>query len=246
MKNKHAFTSCVRRLTDERFHPYCAPRGLCMDCGWGMRLYLVAITELAGRQEQGLALLPPARRARVLRYMREEDRLRCLAGGLLMRHLLGVREDGQLAEASHGKPMLAGEGPQFNLSHAGAYAVLAVGDCPNGVDIERTERMRPLAAKYCMTPEEYALFTRTDTPEEFFCTLWTGKESVMKGVGLGMGLAPQSFSLLPFEAGEYLIRGGRWFVRWHSLNDGYIIALASQEPVRDMELVRLRADELFR
>jgi 4'-phosphopantetheinyl transferase len=210
-----------------------------------MRLYIVAITELAGRQEQGLALLPPARRARVLRYLREEDRLRCLAGGLLMRHLLGVREDGQIMEGPYGKPLLTGKGPQFNLSHAGEYAVLAVGNRPGGVDIERTQRMKPLAAKHCMTPEEYAIFARTDAPEEFFCTLWTGKESVMKGTGLGMRLAPQSFSLLPLEAGERLIRGGRWFVRWHSLNDGYIIALASQEPVRGMELVRLSADDLL-
>jgi 4'-phosphopantetheinyl transferase len=210
-----------------------------------MRLYVIAITELTGRQEQGLALLPPARRARVLRYLREDDRLRCLAGGLLMRCLLGVREDGQVVEGPYGKPLLAGKGPQFNLSHAGEYAVLATGDSPCGVDIERTERMRPLAAKYCMTPEEYAVFTRTDAPEKFFCMLWTGKESVMKGAGLGMRLAPQSFSLLPLEAGEYLIRNEIWFVRWHSLSDGYSIALASQEPVRDVELVRLCADDLF-
>ena len=75
--------------------------------------------------------------------------------------------------------------------------------------------------------------------------LWTGKESVMKGTGFGMRLAPQSFSLLPLEAGEYLIRGERWFVGWHNLNDGYIIALASQAPVRDAELIRLCADDLF-
>ena len=211
-----------------------------------MRLYLAAITELSGRQEQGLALLPPARRARVLRYLREEDRLRCLAGGLLMRCLLGVCEDGQIVEGPYGKPMFAGEGPQFNLSHAGEYAVLSVGNRPNGVDIERMERMNPLAAKYCMTPEEYGLFMRTDRPEEFFCTLWTGKESVMKGAGLGMRLAPQSFSLLPLEAGNYLVRDERWFVGWHSLNDGYVIACASQAPERAMELVRLSADELFR
>jgi len=210
-----------------------------------MRLYIAAITELRDRQEQGLALLPPVRRAKALRYLREEDRLRCLAGGLLMRRLLGVREDGQLVEGPHGKPMLVGTGPQFSLSHAGEYAVLAVGNCPNGVDIERTERMRPLAAKYCMTPEEYTLFERTDRPEVFFCTLWTGKESVMKGTGLGMRLAPQSFSLLPLEAGEYLIRGERWFVGWHSLDDGYIIAFASQEPARAVELTWVRLDELF-
>jgi 4'-phosphopantetheinyl transferase len=211
-----------------------------------MRLHIVAITELGGLQEQGLALLPPGRRARALRYLREEDRLRCLAAGLLLRRVLGVREDGQIAEGPHGKPMLTGKGPQFNLSHSGDYAVLATGDCPNGVDIERTERTKALAAKYCMTPEEYALFTRTDTPEEFFCTLWTGKESVMKATGLGMRLAPQSFSLLPLEAGSYVIRDERWFVGWQKPDDGYIIALASQEPARDAELVRLSADDLLR
>jgi len=210
-----------------------------------MRLYFVAIQDLAARQEQGLALLPPVRRAKALRYLREEDRLRCLAGGLLMRHLLGVREDGQIVEAFHGKPLLAGKGPQFSLSHAGEYAILAVGESPCGVDIERMGRMKPLAAKYCMTPEEYAFFARTDKPEEVFCTLWTGKESVMKGTGLGMRLAPQSFSLLPLEAGEYAIWDEIWFVRWHALEDGYVIALASQEPVGNIELVRLAAKDLL-
>jgi phosphopantetheinyl transferase len=162
-----------------------------------------------------------------------------------MRRLLGVREDGQIVEGPHGKPMLAGEGPQFSLSHAGGYAVLAAGNSPIGVDIERTERMKPLAAKYCMTPEEYALFARSDAPEEFFCTLWTGKESVMKGTGLGMRLAPQSFSLLPLEAGACLVRDERWFVGWRRLDDGYILALASQEAAGEVELVRLSADELF-
>jgi 4'-phosphopantetheinyl transferase len=217
-----------------------------MESGSAVRLYLVAITELSARQEQGLALLPPARRARALRYRREEDRLRCLAGGLLMRRLLGVREDGQIVEGPHGKPMLAEQGLQFNLSHAGDHAVLAAGNTPVGVDIERTERMKPLAAKYCMTPEEYALFAQADAPEEIFCALWAGKESVMEGTGLGMSLAPQSFSLLPLEAGDYLIRGERWFVGRHSLHDGYIIALASREPARDLEPVRISADELFR
>ena len=211
-----------------------------------MRLYIAAIAELAGRQERGLALVPPARRARVLRYLREEDRLRCLAGGLLMRRLLGVCEDGQIVEGPYGKPRIVGEGPQFSLSHSGGYAVLAVGDQPSGVDIERTERMRPLAAKRCMTPEEYALFTQADAPEDFFCTLWTGKESVMKGTGLGMRLDPQSFSLLPLDAGDYLIRDERWRVGWRRLDDGYIIALASREPVCGMEPVRLGADELLR
>ena len=210
-----------------------------------MRLYLVAIAELADQQARGLELVPPARRARALRYLREEDRLRCLAGGLLMRRLLGVREDWQIVEGPFGKPLLSGEGPQFSLSHAGAYAVLAVGDSPGGVDIERMDRMQPLAARYCMTPEEYAIFARADAPEEFFCRIWTGKESVMKGTGLGMRLAPQSFSLLPLEAGDYQIRDERWRVGWHSLSDGYIIALASHEPVRAMEPVRLCADELL-
>ena len=68
----------------------------------------------------------------------------------------------------------------------------------------------------------------------------------MKGTGLGMRLDPQSFSLLPLEAGDYPVRGDRWFVGWHRLNDGYIIALASREPTREMEPVRLSADDFFR
>jgi phosphopantetheinyl transferase len=97
-----------------------------------------------------------------------------------------------------------------------------------------------------MTQEEYALFLRSDAPEEFFCAVWTGKESVMKGTGLGMRLDPRSFSLLPLEAGEYLIRDERWFVVRHRPATGYIIALAMREAARNVELVRLPIEELFR
>lgn len=145
-------------------------------------VYLLDIRELAPHQETVLALLSDERRARALSMNREEDALRSMGAGLLLRRYVG---DGPFAHGEFGKPYLPGAVP-FSLSHGGDLAVLAVGEegTELGVDTESLERpWREAVAKRLFTPEEQLWLQSSG--ERFF-RLWTRKEAVLKCRGSGL------------------------------------------------------------
>ena len=145
-------------------------------------VYLLDIRELAPHRDAALALLSDERRARVLSINREEDALRSMGAGLLLRRYVG---EGPFARGEFGKPYLPG-GIPFSLSHGGDLAVLAVGEegTELGVDTESLERpWREAVAKRLFTPEEQLWFQGSS--ERFF-RLWTRKEAVLKCRGSGL------------------------------------------------------------
>lgn len=161
-----------------------------------------------------------------------------MAVGLLLRCVLKVTQDAQLCLGPHGKPLLAGDGPCFSISHAGDYAALSVGTCPHGVDMEGISPVELPVVRQCMMPEEFALYRESASPDSFFAQLWTGKESVMKATGLGLHLSPTTFSLLPLGDGEKCVRGQSWFVYQRKFQE-YWISLATAEPQEGVTIVQL-------
>lgn len=176
------------------------------------------------------------------RYLRQEDRARCLTAGLLLRAVFGAEKYGRITEDTYGKPQLPGE-DFFNLSHSGEYVVLAAASCEVGVDIEQVVPCPELAVSQCLTAAERQWLAGQTCSSAFF-RLWTGKESVMKAEGLGFRMSPESIQVLPVSNGVHSVAGKSWFLYWCSL-PGYVICTASAEkqPVR---LLRLDWDELLR
>ena len=133
---------------------------------------------------------------------------------------------------AYGKPGL-GNGAQieFNVSHAGCYALIALSTSGLvGVDIEREDRgidAQNLAA-YVFSPLErrHAL----QTPKDFI-RHWVAKESVLKAVGFGISEHLQSVSILPRDDEAYEI--AHHFPEWPEIQawrlpvpNGYVGALA--------------------
>ena len=87
-------------------------------------------------------------RARAARFHFARDRVRFLRGRAALRHLLagyaGLEARALVfAQGAHGKPALPGTGLEFNLSHSGGCAVLAVTRGRRvGVDVERIQAER--------------------------------------------------------------------------------------------------------
>lgn len=85
-------------------------------------------------------LLVPEEEARAARFHFERDRARWINArsalrDVLARHLNVPPLDLRFTAGAHGKPAV--EGVQFNLSHSGGWAMIAVsGDVPVGIDIE--------------------------------------------------------------------------------------------------------------
>jgi len=111
---------------------------------------------------------------------------------ILLARQLGRAPSGlTFCEGPYGKPYLADRALEFNLSHSGSWALVAVdGHESLGVDIEAVEPRRVtlgLIRSVC-SPRERAQFDRlTDELRvAAFFRLWTRKEAAIKALGMGM------------------------------------------------------------
>jgi len=81
---------------------------------------------------------------------------------------------------------------QFNLSHSADWMALAAGPCRLGIDIEAwhpRHDLEPLASE-CLAATERAYWRNLppDCRIPAFYRFWTGKESLAKAVGCGIGM----------------------------------------------------------
>jgi 4'-phosphopantetheinyl transferase len=143
-----------------------------------------------------LAATINAERERASRFYRRQDGERYLLAHGALRLLLadyltcdplalrfGARENG--------KPFLEGDCLEFNLSHSGALALIAIAvGRPVGVDVEQLRSMPDLesiAGRIC-TPGELATLADLAEPhrERAFFAMWTRKEALAKATGEGI------------------------------------------------------------
>ena len=185
-----------------------------------VKLYLLNARLLAGHKEEALRRLSHKRRAVAEHMVEEKDCLLQCAAGALLRHALGVEDESMFLIGEYGKPSLP-QGPEFNLSYAGAYAALLVGqDLSVGVDIEPALRPDVLPRKM-LTGEEMA-WLGEHTSGADYCLLWTRLESALKAEGCGLVFTHRDFSLLKGEEPWY------WDSRTY---DGHIVTCAAAAPL---------------
>ena len=135
---------------------------------------------------------------------------------ILSRYLAISPSSIQMEADRYGKPSLAGkaagQGLQFNLSHADNLAACAVTRSRRvGVDVEW---VRPIAeidaiAGHYFTAAEQALLdgAGADGKEAAFLTCWTRKEAYIKAVGKGLSIPLTSFdATIPPGASGRLLR----------------------------------------
>jgi phosphopantetheinyl transferase len=206
-----------------------------------MRLYISGIRPFMDLD--GIGLVTNARRERIQAYIQAADKARCLVAGLLLRRFCGVTDDCQLAFGKKGKPYLTDKDIYFNLSHSGDYVVLATSDGEVGADIEKIKAYDVAVAAKCFTPQELD-WLRAQKSDEAFYTIWTAKESVMKGFGLGFALPPESFCILPVNSSPHHINGRNWFIKW-SVYDGHIVCGANSGKTAAAGLTYVSSNELI-
>ena len=142
-------------------------------------------------------LLPPASAAELHRaasFRCEELRRAHLLAHRALRAILQTvtRAPLDFAVAAHGKPFLpAAPDVQFNLSHSGEMALVAVAmDTAVGADIERIRPLSDadaLAERYFPASEAsaWAALPAAERPQEFF-RRWTRIEAALKARGIGL------------------------------------------------------------
>ena len=209
-----------------------------------LHLWLVALSTGPRGLSRLERLLSPEERLEARRFHRPADRLRSVAARATLRRILAayLQERPQalrLATGASGKPYL--DGLQFNLSHAGDLALVAVSKEKRiGVDIERLRELPAMQVvlSYIFTVEERS-FVESHSGEHrtrAFFLIWNRREAAAKALGLDL-LA--SFSRLEVPVAAYsatgflvpLIRtsglpvGEDWWLRDFSPAPGYVGAL---------------------
>lgn len=92
----------------------------------------------------------------------------------------------------------------FNLSHSGRYAVLAVSDGAVGIDVEQVKKNRLSVAKRCFHEREYEDIMRMpdeDSRNRRFLEYWTMKEAYVKYCGEGLKIPLNSFLIERMDNG---------------------------------------------
>lgn len=143
----------------------------------------------------------------------------------------------QFSKNEYGKPALSNRVLEFNLSHSGDLALVAVTRGRNiGVDVERirTELERDKIAGRFFSPNEVSelmAFAPVQRDLAFF-NCWTRKEAYIKARGLGLSLSLDSFDV---SLGEPAVlratrpdpdEAARWTLLSLEVAPGYTAAVA--------------------
>jgi 4'-phosphopantetheinyl transferase len=201
-------------------------------------------------------LLSIDERQRAASFVFDKDRRRFAAGRGILRDILaryvGIHPADILFNVgSAGKPYLAdqsGRSLQFNLSHSGNLALLAVTVGEEiGVDVEwvRSTVEVDQVAPIVFSPAEMAVLNGLVMPHkrEAFFNGWTRKEAIVKALGAGLGypvrqltvaIAPDEPVRL-IQAQEEALNGSRWTLAALSPGPGYVAALAHRGPPRGIK-----------
>jgi 4'-phosphopantetheinyl transferase len=190
-------------------------------------LYFTDIRRLAPLAGGLSRLLRPERLRKMQSYRNADDRLRCLAGGLLIERIAQGQE---ILYNENGKPFFP-DGPYFSLSHSGHFVCLAVSStAPVGLDIEiRREEDFVGMGKTAFHPVELAFLLQQPTADLFYY-IWTAKESYAKMIGTGFSVEPSHFCVLPECMA--LVTEQQPFFRSFSFIEGYSLTLCAAEPIQ--------------
>ena len=117
--------------------------------------------------------------------------------------------DLKIARTEYGKPYFEERRDiHFSISHAGEYILIAVGEDPLGVDIEKRRKINcERLGRKIMTDEEYRIFLESEDREEEFYRRWVLMESYVKWTGLGFAGGIQGLPMNGWSSFLYIDRG---------------------------------------
>lgn len=167
-----------------------------------MNIEILCIHDITEEDIEDVKNHLPMRYAKSLKFKFRDDFLRCIGAGVLFRRAFPCVEENEILETEYEKPYIPNH-DFFNISHSGDYVVLAQAETEVGVDIEKINDRHLNVAERVFTEREL-LWMNEDSKERFFI-LWTQKEAVMKAVGKGLSLAPESFDVMPFQENKSIV-----------------------------------------
>ena len=144
------------------------------------------------------ACLSADEHARAGQFVFDRDRKRYVVCRALLRRVVAACLESDPARLNmsvnrYGKPVLKNATIDFNLSHSGTMATIAVARRRRvGIDIERIDNGRPvmrLAERFFSRPEAEKIRALSgQARQRAFYTCWTRKEACVKALGKGLAI----------------------------------------------------------
>jgi 4'-phosphopantetheinyl transferase len=169
----------------------------------GTRVWLIdPSTVLDATLARGVGGFDAAETARAARFVRESDRRLFQVAHLAARVIVGAalgRSPGQVVfdraacpgcGGPHGRPIVAGGGVEFSLSHTPGLVALALAPVPVGVDVEGETAHAWAEVTLSLHPAERREIEAAADPAAAFARAWTRTEAYLKALGIGLGREP--------------------------------------------------------
>lgn len=189
-------------------------------------------------------LLHPEEQKKSESFVKDEDRNRFIISRIYVRKLLASYLKNQPGElkfkySDQRKPSLE-DYPMtnFNISHSGDYVVIGFANKWSvGVDVEL---MNPHVDLYnmiinCMSTIEVSVILNSEMPRQTFYKYWTRKESLLKGIGIGLTdrikdiNCNDGLNLVPIEFSGF---ASSWKVWSFEMEDLYSVSIAHDSAIR--------------
>ncbi|SDY22657.1 4'-phosphopantetheinyl transferase superfamily protein [Nitrosomonas sp. Nm58] len=175
----------------------------------GIEVWLLEFDFDSIRLADDWAMLSADEQVRAQRFHRQQDRVRAIATRAALRRLLAERvmlppNELHFVTGAFGKPHLqAHAGIEFNVSHAGSFALIALSTQGEiGIDIEQRQRDVTHLDAHVLSSVEHA---EGIWSSQNFIELWVVKESVLKALGWGIAEYLQAITVRPNHDGGYCI-----------------------------------------
>ncbi len=126
------------------------------------------------------------------------------ASDYLFHHNLSELE---IENSPSGQPFIIGQNKLFcSLGHSYSWGIGAVSSQPIGVDIEKVRTHKNDLLEYIADKKEIETLQDqfTDVPN-LITAIWTLKEAVLKGLGVGFEMPPKKLRIYSQRDGSYLI-----------------------------------------
>ena len=133
-----------------------------------------------------LPLVSEGRREKAERFLKIEDKIRCLYTEILLKKVHPDMTDAFLTD-ENGKPYIPGGAP-FSISHSGKYVAVMVGE--GGIDIEQVKNVSAGVIRRPLSAAEMEFLSAQEDKTDAFFKLWTLKEAISKAMGTGFKTPP--------------------------------------------------------
>ncbi|WP_179319621.1 4'-phosphopantetheinyl transferase family protein [Winogradskyella helgolandensis] len=176
----------------------------------GIKLYKIELSQYYNITDVLLKTLTPHEVQRAHRYHHIKDSKRFIICRSFLKLLIAQRNDIEISQVyfektENHKPYFPLDKTLFfNVSHAGDYAIIAIGNCELGVDIEYIDKHFNYAdiLPTVFSSEELSFVEMSNFKRQTFYKLWTRKEAIVKATGKGID---DDFSKIPVLDGAHTV-----------------------------------------